>query len=149
MMPQHTTQRLAQVALVGAIFGGIALLASCGRQSETAEEAAAPSATVAAATAAAAVPIAYDCLPAQRLTASYDNSGTSPLATLTLDGLTYQLTGVPAADGAKYSTDQGRSAGKTLVWWTKGEEATLFEGTVGGTAEQHQQLAVCSPSTTG
>lgn len=131
----------------------VALLAACGGSEDTAAtDAATTAASTATATAtpvAAATPISYDCLPAQRLMASYDNSGATPTATLTLDGQTYQLASVQAADGAKYSTDQGRSAGKTLVWWTKGQDGTLFEGTVGGTADDETKLADCSPSTAG
>lgn len=128
----------------------IALLAACGKSNDTATaDGATATATAtpdAATPVAAATPISYDCLPAQRLTASYDNSGATPKATLTLDGKTYELTSVQAADGAKYATDQGRSAGKTLVWWTKGPDGTLLEGKVGGSASDEAKLAECSPS---
>jgi membrane-bound inhibitor of C-type lysozyme len=91
-------------------------------------------------------PVAYDCLPAQLLTVAYDNTGPTPTATLTLDGTTHVLSQVPSASGARYATDTGRTAGKTLVWWTKGQDGTLFEGTVGGAGEDETQIAECSPS---
>lgn len=130
----------------------VVLLAACGKSDDTAATDAATAtatATAAATPVAVATPISYDCLPAQRLSASYDNSGATPKATLTLDGKTYELASVQAADGAKYATDQGRSSGKTLVWWTKGQDGTLYEGKVGGTADDETKLAECSPSTAG
>lgn len=98
-----------------------------------------------AATAAAPVTTAYDCLPALLLSATYDNSTTPAKARLTIGDKSYDLTGVQAASGAKYATDQGRSPGKTLVWWTKGEEGTLFEGKPGGTEADEKKVASCSP----
>jgi membrane-bound inhibitor of C-type lysozyme len=144
----------------------IALLAACGGGSDEASAPASPAATstagpITGATtpAAAATPIAYDCLPAQNLTVRYDQSGATPSATLTLDGATYQLASVPGAGGAtRYSTDQGRTSGKTLVWQTQGpasgqtsgqasaQDGTLYEGDVGGSAGREQQIAECSPS---
>lgn len=138
-MPRHAPLPLALCPL--------ALLAACGGTSEPApadEATAAPIATVAAA--APATPIDYDCLPAQRLTASYDTSGETAKATLTLDGTIYDLFQVTSADGAKYATDAGRTPGKTLVWFTKGDEGTLYEGNVGGSAADETKLAECSPS---
>jgi membrane-bound inhibitor of C-type lysozyme len=53
---------------------------------------------------------------------------------------------VEAASGAKYATDAGRSSGRTLVWWTQGQDGTLYEGTVGGTEADEQEVASCSQS---
>ena len=78
------------------------------------------------------------------LSATYDNSGATPKAKLTIGDKSYDLTGVQAASGAKYATDQGRSAGKTLVWWTKGPEGTLYEGKVGGTDADEKKVSSCS-----
>jgi len=142
-MPRHAK---ALIALLPA-----ALLGACGQSQDSAADTSASATPVATAT-GSATPLAvttYDCLPAQRLSASYDNTGATPTATLTLDGTSYLLTNVPSADGAKYSTDQGRSAGKTLVWWTKGQDGTLYEGKVGGTAADETKVAECSPSTSG
>jgi membrane-bound inhibitor of C-type lysozyme len=133
------------------VLSPFALLAACGGESETAapadDMAAAPTpAQTADAAAATATPVSYDCLPAQDLSVSYDNSVDPPTATLTLDGETYQLTAVEAASGAKYATDAGRSAGRTLVWWTQGQDGTLYEGTVGGTEADEEEVASCSQS---
>lgn len=131
------------------VLSPFALLAACGGESETAapadDMAAAPTPTPTA-DAAAATPVSYDCLPAQDLSVSYDNSVDPPTATLTLDGETYQLTAVEAASGAKYATDAGRSSGRTLVWWTQGQDGTLYEGTVGGTEADEEEVASCSQS---
>lgn len=90
--------------------------------------------------------IAYECLPAQRLIVSYDNSRATPTATLTLDGATFELTRVEAASGAKYATNQGRAPGRTLVWWTQGDDGTLYEGILGGTAIDEERVADCNPA---
>jgi len=91
-------------------------------------------------------PIAYDCLPAQRLTAAYDNSGATAKATLDLEGTIYELFATPSASGVKYVSEKGRTPGKTLVWFTKGDDGTLYEGDVGGTEASEKELAECSPS---
>lgn len=129
----------------------LALLAGCGKKPETAPaNTAEPAMTAnetalpANATAAAPQTVAYDCMPAQLLSATYDNSGATPKAKLTIGDKSYDLTGVQAADGAKYATEQGRSAGKTLVWWTKGDEGTLLEGKVGGTDADEKKVSSCS-----
>ena len=128
----------------------LALLAGCGKKSETAPaNTAEPAMTAnetlpANTTAAAPLTAAYDCMPALLLSATYDNSGAAPKAKLTIGDKSYDLTGVQAASGAKYATDQGRSAGKTLVWWTKGPEGTLYEGKVGGTDADEKKVSSCS-----
>lgn len=127
----------------------LALLAGCGKKSEappantTLDTSVVGNETAGAAV--APVTTAYDCMPALLLSATYDNSGATPKAKLTIGDKSYELTGVQAASGAKYATDQGRSAGKTLVWWTKGEEGTLFEGKVGGTDADEKKVSSCSP----
>ena len=140
-MPRHLPTILVASPLL--------LLAACGGSGDTAapaDTATAETPAVAEAAPAPATPIAYDCLPAQRLTASYDNSGTTPKATLTLDGKIYELFQVTSASGAKYATDEGRTPGKTLVWFTKEDDGTLYEGTVGGAEADETKLAECSPT---
>ena len=144
-MPKLPTRSLLVSSLAGLV-----LLAGCGQKTETAAtntamEPAATANDTAATPAAASQTVAYDCLPALLLSATYDNSTTPAKARLTIGDKSYDLTGVQAASGAKYASDQGRSAGKTLVWWTKGEEGTLFEGKVGGTEADEKKVSSCSP----
>lgn len=145
-MPKLPTRSL----LLSSPLLGLALLAGCGQKPATAPA----NGTVdngmvanetAAAPAAAPQTVAYDCMPAQLLSATYDNSTTPAKARLTIGDKSYDLTGVEAASGAKYVTDQGRSAGKTLVWATQGQDGTLSEGKVGGTAADEKKVASCSP----
>jgi membrane-bound inhibitor of C-type lysozyme len=141
-MPRHVPIVLALTPFT--------LLAACGGSSEPAapidEATTAAPAVAAAAAPVAATPISYDCLPAQRLTASYDNSGTTSEATLTLDGKIYELFATPAASGVRYVSEEGRTPGKTLIWFTKGDDGTLYEGNVGGSEADETKLAECSPS---
>lgn len=124
-------------------LSSITLLAACGGGTDEP----APAETATEAAVAVVEPITYDCLPAQRLTASYDNSGDVSKATLTLDGTTYEMTAGIAASGVRYVSETGRSAGKRLVWWTKGEEGTLYEGDASAPdAEGETHIATCSPS---
>jgi membrane-bound inhibitor of C-type lysozyme len=121
------------------------LLAACGgSKTEPAPTDTATSATPTAAMADA--PVAYDCLPAQRLSVAYDNSADPAKAALTLDGRTYDLTVGVSASGARYVTENGRTAGKTLVWWNKGQDGTLYEGTAGNPDAPETKIAECSPS---
>lgn len=145
-MPNLSTGSL----LLSAPILGLALLAGCGQKPATAPANGAVENTLtlnetAAAPTAAPQTVAYDCLPALLLSATYDNSTTPAKARLTIGDKSYDLTGVQAASGAKYATDQGRSAGKTLVWWTSGNDGTLYEGKPGGTEADEKKVASCSP----
>jgi membrane-bound inhibitor of C-type lysozyme len=139
-MPRHAHSVLALTPL--------ALLAACGGSSETAAptEAATETPAVTTATQAAAAAIAYDCLPAHILTVAYDNAAPIPTATLSLDGASFVLSRIEAASGAKYKTEAGRSAGKTLIWWDKGANGILVEGPVGGPESDELTIAECSPT---
>ncbi|WP_423602616.1 MliC family protein [Sphingomonas sp. MS122] len=145
-MPKLSTRSL----LLSSPLLGLALLGACGQKpatapaNGTAENTTAVNET-AAAPAAAPQTVAYDCMPALLLSATYDNSTAPAKARLTIGDKSYDLTGVPAASGAKYATDQGRSAGKTLVWATQGEDGTLLEGKVGGTEADEKKVSSCSP----
>jgi len=91
-------------------------------------------------------PIRYECEPQRDLTVSYDNSGDTSIALLTMDGTTYPLGITMSASGAKYITEDGLTPGKTLVWWTKGDDGTLYEGDVGSPDDTEVMLAECSPA---
>ena len=123
----------------------LVLLAACEQKNETS----AANATLIAtprpsATASAPTATAYDCRPMLKLSAAYDNSGATPKVQLTIGEKMYELTEVIAASGAKYATDRGRAPGKTLVWWTKGRDGTLYEGKVGGTDVDEKEISSCS-----
>lgn len=67
---------------------------------------------------------AYDCA-GRAVTATYINAGEVSLAVLDIDGETVVASNVVAASGARY-------AGGRYVWWTKGEEADLYDLMDGG-----------------
>lgn len=61
----------------------------------------------------------YDC-GGQKIAATYINAGDNSLAVLTIGDRVVVTVSVIAASGARY-------AGQELVWWTKGNEATLYD----------------------
>lgn len=61
----------------------------------------------------------YDC-GGQKIAATYINAGDNSLAVLTIGDRVVVTVSVLAASGAKY-------AGQELIWWTKGDEATLYD----------------------
>ena len=67
---------------------------------------------------------AYDCA-GRAVTATYVNAGEVSLAVLDIDGETVVASNVLAASGARY-------AGGRYVWWTKGDEADLYDLMDGG-----------------
>lgn len=67
---------------------------------------------------------AYDC-DGREVAATYINAGSVSLAVLNIDGETVVASNVIAASGAKY-------AGAQYIWWTKGEEADLYDLTEAG-----------------
>lgn len=67
--------------------------------------------------------VRYDC-GGKAIEAEYINAGPVSLVTFTIDGTFVVASNVIAASGAKY-------AGGQYVWWTKGEEATLYDATKG------------------
>ncbi|OCP11140.1 MULTISPECIES: META domain-containing protein [unclassified Ensifer] len=78
--------------------------------------------------------VRYDC-GGKVVEAEYINAGPVSLVTFTIDGTFVVASNVIAASGAKY-------AGGQYIWWTKGEEATLFDATKG---EEDQGIA-CKPA---
>lgn len=59
------------------------------------------------------------------VSATYINAGDVSLAVLEIDGRTVVASNVIAASGAKY-------VGAQYIWWTKGDEASLYDLTEGG-----------------
>ena len=87
----------------------------------------------------------YSCQPAMTLAVRYDNSDpAASTAQVTLDGAQYAMSQVRAADGAKYMSGTGRSEGRTLIWWTRGAEGTLFEGSASDPMAEETELARCT-----
>ena len=56
----------------------------------------------------------------QKIAATYINAGDNSLAVLKMGDRVVVTVAVLAASGAKY-------AGQELIWWTKGDEATLYD----------------------
>jgi len=70
------------------------------------------------------VEAAYECA-GKRLPVTYINAGSVSLAVLTIDGETVVAANVISASGARY-------AGSRYVWWTKGDDADLYDLMQGG-----------------
>lgn len=66
--------------------------------------------------------LSYDCAGTP-VDVEYINAGAVSLATLSLDGKFVVAANVIAASGARY-------AGERLIWWTKGDNADLYDLTV-------------------
>lgn len=91
------------------------------------------------------VDASYSCQPAMTLAVRYDNSDpAASTAQVTLDGAQYQMAQVQAADGAKYMSGTGRSAGRTLVWWNRGNAGTLLEGSASDPTVPETEVATCT-----
>ncbi len=129
------------------------MLAACGDMGQDLARERAANEAAAAANAAqppgtVVVDASYSCQPAMTLTARYDNSDPrASTAEVTLDGTVFQMAQVQAADGAKYMSGTGRSAGRTLVWWTRGAEGTLFEGNASDPTAEETEIARCTEAT--
>lgn len=61
----------------------------------------------------------YDC-GGQRISATYINAGDNAPAVLKIGERVVVTVNVLSASGARY-------AGQELIWWTKGDEATLYD----------------------
>lgn len=132
-----------------AALAGLLALAACGDMSMNTTNAVGDATTNAASNAAVAAPAiveaSYTCQPAMALAARYDNSDPATArARVTIDGASYEMTQVPAASGAKYLSSTGRTAGRTLVWWTQGPEGTLLEGDASNPSAPETQIATCA-----
>lgn len=71
--------------------------------------------------------VSYKCGD-QTVTAEYINAGDTSLAVVKLEDQTVLMVNVLSASGARY-------AGRQYVWWTKGDNANLYDLTKGGEAQ--------------
>lgn len=65
----------------------------------------------------------YLCDRDVEVPATYVNTADGSLVVLNVDGRQITLVDEPAASGARYGWPSG---GSSHVWWTKGDEATLY-----------------------
>ncbi|HNS27842.1 MAG TPA: MliC family protein [Steroidobacteraceae bacterium] len=76
--------------------------------------------------------VLYRCNSGREVAARYMAGGGKPSRVeLLFDGAAYELHAVPAAEGALYATDDGRTSGRGLNWHNKGAEAALTETMAG------------------
>lgn len=96
-----------------------------------------------AALAGCASPVVYECDDGREITARY---GENPPALLEVDGKSYPLYQVVSASGARYASERGLTPETGIIWWTKGDEATLYEMILDHTvsAEDYPVLAQCA-----
>lgn len=73
----------------------------------------------------------YTCDRGVEVPATYVNTAEGSLAVIHVEGSQVTLIGEPAASGARYGWP---SDGSSYVWWTKGDEATLYWKTPEGEA---------------
>lgn len=104
------------------VAGGLALATASA--AAAAEVSVTLSIPVTGATSVNSTAVAYECA-GRAVTATYVNAGSVSLAVLEIDGETIVASNVVSASGARY-------AGGRYVWWTKGEEADLYDLTQGG-----------------
>lgn len=65
----------------------------------------------------------YSCDRGVTVPATYVNGADQSLAVINVEGRQITLVNEPAASGARYGWP---SDGSNYVWWTKGDEATLY-----------------------
>lgn len=87
--------------------------------------------------------VKYTCETGLGVTAFYSEGQDTSEAKLEIAGKTYALTSSISASGAKYTSPVGKSAGKSLTWWTKGEEAMLIEAPPGGEDGPNATIVKC------
>jgi membrane-bound inhibitor of C-type lysozyme len=72
--------------------------------------------------------VGWECEGGMPVTAIHGTGADGqPDVTLIIQGYDVNLKPTPAASGARFVADIGLEAGKGLVWWEKGEEATLAD----------------------
>jgi len=89
--------------------------------------------------------VAYTCTPEMNVSALYRNAYPDAAnVVLTLNGETFILVQALAASGVRYAVPRGSSSPRMLTWWTKGREATLYEGGVDNPTVDGTVLAQCA-----
>lgn len=67
--------------------------------------------------------VTYTCDRGVQIPATYVNGADQSLVVIHVEGRQITLVGEPAASGARYGWP---SDGESYIWWTKGDEATLY-----------------------
>ncbi len=70
--------------------------------------------------------VRYTCDNKTNVSAKYLNTENTSAAELLIDGKTLVLHEAVSASGARYESDHGLTPGTGLVWWTKGNAASLY-----------------------
>jgi membrane-bound inhibitor of C-type lysozyme len=122
------------------VLGALAALSACGPTETTKEQAADNLARGAEArrvpldqlpvnpAVTAAKSVAWECEGGMPVTAIHGTGADGqPDVTLIIQGFDINLKPTVAASGARYVADIGLEAGKGLVWWEKGDTATLAD----------------------
>ncbi|MFQ3595189.1 MAG: MliC family protein [Sphingomonadaceae bacterium] len=72
--------------------------------------------------------IGWECEGGLPITAIYGTGpGGEPDVALVIQGVDVRLAQTVSASGARYASDIGLQAGQGIVWWEKGDEATIAE----------------------
>ena len=90
--------------------------------------------------------VRYRCSDGRAIEARYDNSdAANPRAELVIRGRRISFYSLRSASGARYGTENGLRGGHGLVWWTRGNEATLYETLLDDRARPSDQrpIATC------
>jgi membrane-bound inhibitor of C-type lysozyme len=61
---------------------------------------------------------------------------------LTIGSATYELNNTVSASGSKYRSENGRAPGKSLIWWSKGDDAMLIEAPVNAAPDSAEETSV-------
>ena len=75
--------------------------------------------------------IRYACSDGRTIEARYDNSdAVNPRAELVVGGRRIGFYQVRSGSGARYATQDGLRGGYGLIWWIRGNQATLLENSL-------------------
>jgi membrane-bound inhibitor of C-type lysozyme len=83
----------------------------------------------------------YHCNNGMNISAIFHPENVS----LVIDGIEKQLYQTVSASGAKYATENGLQPETGLIWWIKGNEATMFEMILDHTVtpDNYKEITVC------